>query len=256
MEYTRGLSPNHIYYRPCHVILRNLPTIQNYSIHTLADLCCVSPSTLSRLSRDLGFKSFQDFKISIIASYRYVTGPEDLDHHFKTPRKDAAIPEEVRGLNYIDYTRSGIEQVRDFVLSGKALEHVALIRRCNHVAFFIPPELEIIPFARKMITCGKFLTVFGKKLSNILRPDEFGLTDNNLSDVCYILIIRLQDDMDFFASHIRSIRDAGGTVIVVYPNFLSLDKDLPNHYFCFQSLDTLGDDITFQSYMNTITAML
>ena len=61
--------------------------------------------------------------------------------------------------------------------------------------------------------------------------------------------------MEFFTSQIPLIRKAGGTVIVVCPNFLPLDTDLPDHYFTFQSLDTLGDDIAFQTYMNTITAM-
>ena len=255
MEYTRGLSPNHIYYRPCNTILRQLSNLQNYSIHSLAELCFVSPTTLSRLSRELGYSSFQEFKITMVAAYRYAMSLEDLDRQFRTPRKDAAIPEEVRALNFLDYVKGGIDQLHDFVMCGDALKHVQLIRRCSRVVFYISAGLDIIPFAKKLITCGKPVSILKGDISNILKPDAFSPSSNELSDTCYILSIRLKSEMESLIPHMHTIKEAGGTVIAVYPDFLTMDKDIPDHYFAFQSLNTLGDDIAFQGYLDTISTM-
>lgn len=62
LNYINTLDKNDSYYDVTRNILINFNKIENITINDLADLCFVSPATISRFCRHLGFANFQEFK--------------------------------------------------------------------------------------------------------------------------------------------------------------------------------------------------
>ncbi|MFQ9924335.1 MAG: MurR/RpiR family transcriptional regulator [Beduini sp.] len=57
-----------VYYDAAKVILKNIRQIPHCSITDVAEMCYVSPATISRLCRKLNFESFIDFKTTVCLS--------------------------------------------------------------------------------------------------------------------------------------------------------------------------------------------
>lgn len=62
-------TPNHdVYHEAAKIILKNIQQIPNLTITDVANLCYVSPATISRLCRKLNFDSYFDFIKSVTSS--------------------------------------------------------------------------------------------------------------------------------------------------------------------------------------------
>lgn len=62
-------TPNHVvYHEAAKIILKNIQQIPNLTITDVANLCYVSPATISRLCRKLNFDSYFDFIESVTSS--------------------------------------------------------------------------------------------------------------------------------------------------------------------------------------------
>lgn len=60
------------------ILIQNINTLSDMSITEIADLCFVSPSTLSRFLRDIGFNSFSSFKESLGKHYGFEIDYNDM----------------------------------------------------------------------------------------------------------------------------------------------------------------------------------
>ncbi len=72
--YYNHCKDNDIYRSVIENILKNLDKVKNANIYELADLCYTSPTTISRLSRKMGYEGFADFKMSIVNCVRNYDG--------------------------------------------------------------------------------------------------------------------------------------------------------------------------------------
>lgn len=59
-----------VYHDAVGLLLNHLNELEGLTIYEMAELCFVSPTTLSRLSKKLGFVNFSDFKNNLIGAVR------------------------------------------------------------------------------------------------------------------------------------------------------------------------------------------
>lgn len=62
INYMNTNNKDDIYYQLAKVMIENIDMIAQLKIESLAELCFVSPSTVSRFCRKLGYRNFNSFK--------------------------------------------------------------------------------------------------------------------------------------------------------------------------------------------------
>lgn len=62
LNYMNSINKSDNYFDVCKNVLKNLNRMEHININDLADLCFVSPATISRFCKHMGFSSFQEFK--------------------------------------------------------------------------------------------------------------------------------------------------------------------------------------------------
>ena len=69
VTYQNILPLDSIYYKVVQTLLDNLETACTASIEQMSELCLTSPATLTRLSRNLGYKGYADFRNNLSEVY-------------------------------------------------------------------------------------------------------------------------------------------------------------------------------------------
>lgn len=65
INYYNNTVNEDIYFSVAQSLLENLDQLSGGNIYDWAQICCVSPSTISRFCQKLGYKSFQEFKLGL-----------------------------------------------------------------------------------------------------------------------------------------------------------------------------------------------
>ena len=70
INYYNNAVNEDIYFSVARSLLENLDQLPGGNIYDWAQICCVSPSTISRFCQKLGYKSFQEFKLELSNAIR------------------------------------------------------------------------------------------------------------------------------------------------------------------------------------------
>lgn len=117
------------YHRIAVILVRNIVALHEMSITRMAKLCYVSPATLSRFFRDVGFKSFGSFKESLDRHYGF-----EIDYTREYRDLGSSTASKLEALR--SQTLSSLADVGD-TLDQRALERLAkLIHDHDKVVFF------------------------------------------------------------------------------------------------------------------------
>lgn len=171
LNYINTLDKNDSYYDVTRNILINFNKIENITINDLADLCFVSPATISRFCRHLGFANFQEFKRVCSENFSVENdySKKLLDSFQENPR--SAIE---------NYTKSIIDNIND-TLNNIDFDHLDEIAKKIHnaksVSFFGIQFLHDMGehLQNKLILMDKFMdapTTFEEQLECAKKLDS------------------------------------------------------------------------------------
>ncbi|MDD3028370.1 MAG: MurR/RpiR family transcriptional regulator [Erysipelotrichaceae bacterium] len=91
INYMNTNNKDDIYYQLAKVMIENIDMIAQLKIESLAELCFVSPSTVSRFCRKLGYRNFNSFKEQFANNYgfeidytrEYLTNADNLEKEYE-----------------------------------------------------------------------------------------------------------------------------------------------------------------------------
>ena len=136
-------------------ILKNIDKIQDCSITDLADLCYVSPATISRLCRKLSFDSFSDFKSAIQSS----AGSNYKDRYYPFYNDDLESHKSKEEIlqNHFESIESTLRSTYENIDINDISKICQLIHDSNNIIFvgFHTAQFASIQFQEKLTFLGK-----------------------------------------------------------------------------------------------------
>ncbi len=105
--YYNQCKDNDIYKSVIENLLKNLDKVKNANIYELAELCYASPTTISRLSRKMGYEGFADFRISMV---NCVKNYYRFNHFIPQSMRNTADEDKKK---YLDILRSHVDQLEE-----------------------------------------------------------------------------------------------------------------------------------------------
>lgn len=256
--------PQHsTFYHPCEIILHSISSIHKLSIYELADLCFVSPATLSRLCRALGHRNFQEFKISMATSYRHSLESEDLDRAWRVPRLDCSAPDISRALNYLDYVTINLEQIREFIKNPDTMEFIQRLRNCDKFIFCASRKVDIIPLMKKLVMSNKQISIFNpwttlmeQEQASSIGLGTFGALADATEKTAIITSIFHKKDLERLLPILNEAQVKQLPTFVLYPDFLAFDdKAFSGKIFSLRSSNSISDGISYQAVFDALTVL-
>ncbi len=121
-------------------VLKNLEAVPVVSSYELAQMCYVSPATILRLSRRLGYESYSEFKMSVGMDLKEVRDNILFTYEELEWNKEFLN----RGIDYVTET---LQKVREDVADTAIMEAAKYFQEARHIAFFTGPGS---PFLRNL----------------------------------------------------------------------------------------------------------
>lgn len=232
--YYNHCKENDIYKSVTGNILKNLDKIKNANIYKLAELCYTSPTTLSRLSKKMGYDGFADFKMSIVNCVRNYDG----FNHF--------VPQSMRG-SFEDSSRGYFSLLRKLVDEIEEHLDMAQIKRINAMLY----ESRKVYF----YTCGnesaerhfqELLIISGKESAVIALPQlqmkNVKSLDDSTTVICLAPVINESGDV---GEAIRAAKEAGAKVVLISDAKYNIYQKYSDMYIGFDGALSIVDDQAF-----------
>ena len=223
-------------------ILLSLKQLDGASIYELADLCHVSPTTISRLSRRLGYRSFSEFRMDLAGN---VKNHDTLNRY--VPLHETARYGEERTA-YAALMRRQMDdfwQALDDTLIDRMVECSHAARRIRFYTFgvhFAEPH-----FQEDLLLAGHDCSVHSiptDHLQDIETLDE---------DSLVVLIVPVVAEGAIVRTEIDQIRERRATLLILtdsrHADFLGR-ADLA---YCFDGSLSIVDDYRFAMFLNLLS---
>ena len=142
-------------------LLQNLYTIQNISSGQVAQMCCVSKTSLTRFCRDMGYEDFSDLRMDLYNWVRNRSDPKEmLLLPFLHGQKDIYEP-------YLGRVEEQIRQLRQHISAEQIRQIVQKIRQYDHVVVMghMQSACNAIAFQQNLFCAGKMIDSY-------IRPAE------------------------------------------------------------------------------------
>ena len=256
LRYAGKLRSEDIFYYPMQFVLRNLRSVASMSIYELADASFVSPATISRMCRDLGYKNYQEFKSSVYAAYRRAVQSVETDQPYRVARNDTESFDTAIALNYLDQCRAGLDFCESFVRSDSYEKQLAMMHKAENFFIFSTTNQDVYPLQNKLILSGKFLTMYygsGPEVMERIRTDL-----NKIQRACCLFLIHTQEEYDAFLPVIESLKEKDATVILFHPVSVRMGRDdpKPDLAVSFPAIGSISDETFFSGYLTSLTIAL
>lgn len=222
-------------------ILQHLPELDGLTIYEMADLCFASPTTLSRLSKKLGFVSFSDFKNNMVSAVR---GYSALNRSMPyTPTRDTT---ETLRL----YNKTVTEAIQrchgtlDPAYIDRIVEDMA---RFEGVYFVSNAPLASTSFQQDILISGK--------QTQCTNNCEEGLElAPRLDDKAFVIspIPKLQESIQMMEV-LKAVRQSGATTLVISPAILSPYDKYADYLISYEGTGNSIDQYTFIYVLNVLT---
>ena len=174
MSYVNISSSNDMYYTIAYTILNNLEKIPDISINNLAEMCYTSPATLSRFTKDIGCKSFANFKQEIAIALHNASTEVDLNAKdlLKASEKPQLLVQKIY-KETIDSLKLGMNSVdiQDIDVICKKIKDAKKV----HLIGYQFNRIILNDFQMKLIKLKKFMFSFvhsGEEIQGLDTIDE------------------------------------------------------------------------------------
>lgn len=240
--YYNHCKENDIYKTVIENILKNLDKVRNATIYDLAELCYASPTTISRLSRKMGYEGFSDFKISLVNCVRNY----DSFNHF--------VPYSMRGS--LEKSRSGyfslLRKLVDEIEQNLDMEQIkqinALLHKSRKVYFYTCGNESVERhFQELLIISGKESAVIGlpqMQMENRKKMDD---------TTAVVFVAPVSIESGDVGESIQAAKESGASVILISDVKNNIYEKHTDIYLGFEGTLCAIDD---QAFFMILTILL
>lgn len=223
---------NDMYHNVVGGVLHNLDKVNSVSIYDMADLCYTSTSTISRLVKMLGFKSYPDFKSKIhyaLENYR------ELNRNM--PDVNLMRDGDIVSI-YLHFLVDNILAIEDSL----SYEKIAAVSDCFHEAdeifLYSYPQVQIHSLQKALIVSGKNAHYY-----NSIASAEESVAKVKKGSVVFAVIPNLIE-MSPYRGILKKVSEQGATVI-------SVCSDEQNQYkkYCKIQISYTGTKTSMDLYL-------
>lgn len=239
--YYNHCKENDIYKSVIENILKNLDKVKKANIYELADLCYTSTTTMSRLSRKMGYRGFADFKMSLVNCVRNYNSY----NHFVPFSMLSSLEESKNG--YFSIMRMLTDQIeKDIDMEQiKRINH--LLHQSRKVCFFTCGNESVERhFQELLIIAGKESVVLG------LPQQQMECLKNLNQESTVIYIAPITNESGDVEEVIEEIKATGAKIVLISDIKNSNLRGYADEYIGFDGAMCMVDDQAF----NMIVTMM
>jgi DNA-binding MurR/RpiR family transcriptional regulator len=231
-----------IYHTIVGILLKNIHKISSCTIYDIADLCYVSPATISRLSKKLGYSGFPDFKISIVNA---VKNYEVLNQYVSVKDKakyDSNI------ASYLELLELQLKHLKEEI-STEELDNMAhIMNKCKNIKFYTNGIIFAEHrFQGDLIMAGHMCEIKTSPLEQMSDIRLLGKED------MVIMISPVVHEGANVLEIMKKVKEQGARLFVLtdaqYPPY----KRYADYYYCFEGALGIIDDYRFAMYLNLVS---
>lgn len=244
LDYINSATKEDINYEIATIMLKNFSKVKEMNITDIAELCFVSPATISRFFRQLGFDNFSEFKE--IASFNY---PLQKDYSNKlievgTDNIKEAVEEYTKSLtNNINYALDNLDyEVLDRVIKA--------INESEKVGYFGAQFLQSVGkhLQSKLILMDKYIEAYSfyEKQLKCAR---------NLNKDSLAIIVSVEGSYFFkYMDIVESIKESGAKIVVITQNKNSKLADMADELLICGNSNSNNEGRTIVFYLIELLA--
>ncbi len=223
-------------------ILKNIEYLENKTIYDVADMCYVSPTTISRLSKKLGYNGFQDMKSQLISAkqnYAYLNRYIPLSEIAKYGDSFTA---------YLEGVSKQVRQLKENLNIDQLTELANVIHESAKVNFYSNGIL----FSESRFQCDLIMT--GKSCEIKMSPieqmeDILELTDKDL----IIITLPAVNDAIETKKILSEIKKHGAKVLMLTDVKYQVYQQYVDYLFSFEGVLGIVDDYQFAMFLNLLS---
>ena len=239
--YYNHCKENDIYKAVIKSILNNLGKVKNANIYELAELCYTSPTTISRLSKKMGYDGFADFKMSIVNCVRNYDG----FNHFVPQSMRGSYEESKQG--YFSLLRKLTDEIEENLDMAQIKRINAMLSESRKVYFYTcGNESAERHFQELLIISGKESAVIGLphlQMENIKTVDA-------ATTVIYIApVINESGDV---GEVLQAAKEAGAKIVLISDAKYNIYQKYADVFIGFDGALSIVDDQAFAMLLTVL----
>lgn len=241
--YYNQCKDNDIYKAVIENIFKNLDNVKSANIYQLAELCFVSPTTISRLSKKMGYENFTDFRMSLVNCMKNY--PEY--NHFIPISSRGTFEEDCK--TYLRQLRRLTDEFEENLDLEKVKEINAMIHASKKVRFYTC-GLDSVErhFQELLIVSGKESAV--KSLPTLQLEDVKTLNEESL--VLYIAPVTVESGD--IGEVLEKVKEKGARIVLLTDSRNFVYSKFADERWWFEGAMGILDDQCF-AMMLTVLAM-
>lgn len=216
ISYINNSNKKDVDYEIAKIILSNFKDISNMNIIEIAELCFVSPATISRFCKHIGFENFQEFKR--MASIKFSIS-EDYSENLKE-NANRNVKESL--IQYTESIKNNIDYIINNIDIDKLDEIVKQIHDSKRVAIFGAQIFNNIGMIlqSKLILNNKFIEAYASYNNQLL-------CSQSLDDKDLAIIISVEGSFLFkYMDIVNNIRENNVKIVLITQNINSKFADI------------------------------
>lgn len=242
LAYYNNSETDDIYRVIVGILFQNIYNIEKRTIYELADMCHASPTTISRLSRKLGYQSFQEFKKSLVDSVKNY----DILNRYVPFNELGRHGGEIEA--YLILMKQQVENLAHNVDIRELDELVHMIHNCEKVNFYTNgTNFAECRFQEDLIMAGHISEV--KTIPTEQQEDITTLTDKDL----VIMIAPVVQDGLIVNDLMKMIKERGAHLFVLTDSYYPPYQRYADDMYSFDGVLGIIDDYRFAMYLNLLS---
>jgi DNA-binding MurR/RpiR family transcriptional regulator len=242
IAYYNACKQDDLYREIIRRILSNIHKIEDASIYDFAEMCFVSTTTISRLSRKLGYKSFIDFKMELsnsVKNYNVLNRYVPLNEVSRYGGEQKAYLELMQKqlqdfINNIDY--SEIDNLVEIIHSFKKISFYTYgISFAEH------------HFQEDLIMAGHDCSLFSIPVDQL--QDVETLDENSL----VIASLPVVQESAVINKVLKSVKEKKSKIFMLTDSRYSHYLKYADYSFCFDGFMSIIDDYRFSMHLNLLS---
>ncbi len=224
------------------IILRNMDKIEQSTIYDVADLCFVSPTTVSRLSRKLGYQGFQDFKSDLVSAIKNY----DFLNRYISLSESAKYDDMITA--YLQSLSLQINRLKADLDTEKLTEQVKMIHDCEKISFYTCGLM----FAESRFQCDLIMTGHACEIKTSVIDQMEDAKTLTASDLVIMVLPAVADSTET-KDLMRRIRDHGAKIFLLTDVKYPIYRNYVDEMYCFDGVIGILDDYRFAVYINLLS---
>ncbi|SCP98527.1 MurR/RpiR family transcriptional regulator [Anaerobium acetethylicum] len=240
--YYNSSNKSNIYHDVVGIILNNLEKMESATIYEVAEICYVSPTTISRLSRKLGYRSFQEFKSNLVDSVKnYEVLNRYISFNDKAKYKDGITA-------YLELLSTQIELLKSELNVAELDRRASWIHSCRNIHFYTNGIIfSEYRFQGDLIMAGHATEIKTSPLEQMEDIKKLGPED------LIIMTLPVVQDAVSVNDILKRIKEKNVQLFILTDAHYPLFQKYADDIYCFEGALGIIDDYRFSMYLNLLS---